>query len=63
MGALAISAAFYVLSVRNDQVLIGITVLLLLSIVFLLKNSILSYINELRILLNTSSVREGERII
>ena len=63
MGVLAIAAAFYVLSVRNDQVLIGITVLLLLSIVLLLKNSISSYINELRILLNTGSVREGECII
>jgi len=63
MGVLAIAAAFYVLSVRNDQVLIGITVLLLLSIILLLKNSISSYINELRILLNTGSVREGECII
>jgi len=63
MGVLAIAAAFYVLSVRNDQVLIGITVLLLLSIVLLLKNSISSYINELRILLNTGSVREGECVI
>lgn len=63
MAALAISAAFYVLSVRNDQVLIGITVLLLLSIIWLLKSSIPSYVNELRILLNTGSVREGECII
>lgn len=63
MAALAISAAFYVLSVRNDQVLIGITVLLLLSIILLLKSSIPSYVNELRILLNTGSVREGECIV
>lgn len=63
MGALAIAAVFYVLSVRNDQVLIGITVLLLLSMIWLLKSSIPSYINELRILLNTGSVREGECII
>lgn len=62
MAALSITAVFYVLSVRNDQVLIGITVLLLLSIILLLKNSIPSYINELRILLNTGSVREGECI-
>ncbi|MBX3616233.1 hypothetical protein [Nitrosomonas sp.] len=63
MAALAVAAAFYVLSVRNDQVLIGITVLLLLSIILLLKSSIPSYVNELRILLNTGSVREGECII
>lgn len=63
MGVLAIAAVFYVLSVRNDQVLIGITVLLLLSMVWLLKSSIPNYVNELRILLNTGSVREGECII
>lgn len=63
MGALAIAAMFYVLSVRDDQVLIGLTVLLLLSIVWLLKSSIPSYINELRVLLNTGPVREGECII
>ena len=60
---LAITAVFFVLSVRNDQVLIGITVLLLISIVWLLKSSIPSYVNELRLLLNTGSVREGECII
>ena len=62
-GVLAITAVFFVLSVRNDQVLIGITVLLLISIVWLLKSSIPSYVNELRLLLNTGSVREGECII
>ncbi|WP_297325216.1 hypothetical protein [Nitrosomonas sp.] len=63
MGVLAITAMFYVLSVRDDQVLIGITVLLLLSIIWLLKSSIPSYINELRVLLNAGPVREGECII
>jgi len=63
MAALSITAVFYVLSARNDQVLIGISVLLLISIVWILKSSIPSYINELRILLNTGSVREGECII
>lgn len=63
MAALSITAVFYVLSARNDQVLIGIAVLLLISIVWILKSSIPSYINELRILLNTGSVREGECII
>lgn len=63
MGVLAIAAMFYVLSVRDDQVLIGITVLLLLSIIWLLKSSIPSYVNELRVLLNTGPVREGECII
>lgn len=63
MGALAIAAVFYVLSVRNDQVLIGIAVLLLVSIIWFLKNSIPNFVNELRLLLNTGSVREGECIV
>ena len=63
MIALAIMAVFYVLSVRNDQVLIGITVLLLISILWLLKSSIPSFVSELRLLLNAGSVREGECII
>ncbi|UJP05657.1 MAG: hypothetical protein LZF61_01390 [Nitrosomonas sp.] len=63
MGVLAVAAVFYVLNVRNDQALIGITVLLLVSIIWLLKSSIPSFVNELRMLLNTGSVREGECIV
>lgn len=59
---LAIAAAFYVLSVRNDQVLLAIAVLLLVSIIWVLKNSIPRYVDELKLLLNTGSVREGECI-
>ncbi len=62
MVLLAISAVFYVLSVRNDQVLIALAVLLLVSIVWVLKNSLPRYIDELKILLNTGAVREGEII-
>ena len=63
MILLAITAVFYVLSVRNDQALIAIAVLLLVSIIWVLKNSIPRYIDELKILLNTGAVREGECII
>ena len=63
MVVLAIAAVFYVLSVRNDQVLIAFAVLLLVSIIWVLKNSLPQYINELKILLNTGVVREGECII
>lgn len=63
MVLLAITAVFYVLSARNDQALIAIAVLLLVSIIWVLKNSIPRYIDELQILLNTGAVREGECII
>ncbi|MBA3754926.1 MAG: hypothetical protein H0X02_01265 [Nitrosomonas sp.] len=63
MGTLAITAFFYVLEVRNDPVMTGITIVLLISIVWVLKNSIPTYIDELRLLLNTGSAREGECIV
>ncbi len=59
---LAIAAVFYVLSVRNDQVLIAIGILLLISVIWVLKNSIPRYVDELKLLLNTGAVREGECI-
>ncbi|MXS78665.1 hypothetical protein ABF87_12010 [Nitrosomonas sp. JL21] len=63
MGIVAIAAFFYVLEVRDDAVLTGITVLLLITVVWVLKNSISTFIDELRLLLNTGSAREGECII
>lgn len=62
MVILAISASFYVFNARNDQVLVAIAILLLVFIIWVLKNSIPSYLKELNILLNTGSVREGECI-
>jgi len=58
----SLAAGFYVLNLRNDQVLIGIAIILLISLIWVLKNSIPRYINELKILLNAGSVREGESI-
>lgn len=63
MVILAIAGGFYVFSVRNDQVLVGVAILLLVFVFWVLKNSIPSYLKELNILLNTGSVREGECII
>lgn len=57
-----LAAVFYVLNVRNDQVLIAVAVLLLIILVWVLRNSIPRYIDELKILLNAGSVREGESI-
>ncbi len=62
MVMLAIAAVFYVLNVRNDQVLVALFLILLVSIIWVLKSSIPRFINELKILLNTGSVREGECI-
>ena len=62
MVLLSFAAVFYVLSIRNDQVLIGVAFLILIVMVLALKSSIPRYINELKILLNAGSVREGERI-
>lgn len=63
MVVLAIAAAFYVLSVRNDRLLIALFVLFLLSVIWVLKSSFPRYFHEFKILLNTGAVREGECII
>lgn len=63
MVVLAVIAFFYVLEVRDDPVMTGITIVLLISIVWVLKSSIPTYIDEIRLLLNTGSAREGEAIV
>lgn len=63
MAVLAIAAVFYVLSARNDRMLVAIAVLLLVSVIWVLKSSLPRYFHELKILLNTGAVREGECII
>ena len=63
MVVLSIVAVFYVFSVRNDQVLTAIGVLLLVMIVWALKSSIPGYIAEIQTFLHAGPVREGERIV
>jgi hypothetical protein len=63
VAILAITAFFYVLEVRDDPVMTGIAIVFLISIVWVLKNSLPTYIDELRLLLNTGSAREGECIV
>ncbi len=63
MVLFSLAAVFYVLNIRNDQVLIGVAFLILIVTVLALRNSIPSYIGELKVLLNAGSVREGEHII
>ncbi len=62
MGILALTAFFYVLEVRDDALMTSITIVILISIAWVLKNSIPAYFEELRLLLNTGSAREGECI-
>lgn len=63
MVLFSLAAVFYVLNIRNDQVLIGVAFLILIITALALRSSIPSYINELKVLLNAGSVREGEHII
>ena len=63
MVLFSLAAVFYVLNIRNDQVLIGVAFLILIITVLALRSSIPSYIGELKVLLNAGSVREGERIV
>ncbi|SFI61407.1 hypothetical protein [Nitrosomonas sp. Nm34] len=59
---LALTAFFYVLEARDDAVMTGIMIVILISIAWVLKNSIPAFFEELRLLLNTGSAREGECI-
>lgn len=63
MVLFSIATIFYVLDQRNDQVLVGIAVLVLIVAIWALKNSVPRYINELQTILNAGPVREGERIL
>lgn len=63
MAIMALSAFFYVLDLRDDPFLIAISLIIVISVIWFLKNSIPTYIEEIRLLLNTGSAREGECII
>ncbi|SEN14235.1 hypothetical protein [Nitrosomonas marina] len=60
---LSIVTVFIVLDMRDDQVLVAVTVLLLVIVVWALKNSVPRYIKELQTILDAGPVREGERIL
>lgn len=60
---LSIITVFIVLDLRGDQVLVALAVLLLIILVWALKNSVPRYIKELQTMLDAGPVREGERIL
>ena len=61
--ALAIFVAVLVFYLRGDWLLLAIAVLMLLGIVWASKQAIPPYMNQLKLILNLGSVRQGERIV
>lgn len=61
LGALFVAAS--VLISFGDWVLLGLFSLLLFGVLITLRDSIPSYLNEIRLILNIGVVREGERIV
>lgn len=60
ISTLALLAVLYTL---GDWLLLTLIIILLVGVVFALRNSLPRYIDEVRLLLNIGPVREGERVI
>ncbi|MYM64149.1 hypothetical protein [Pseudomaricurvus sp. HS19] len=60
---LAIIAALATLYTMGDWLLLTVFCILLLGLVFALRNSLPRYVEEARLLLNLGPVREGERVV
>lgn len=60
---LGVLAALAVLYASGDWVLGGIAVMALIGLVLLAKNGMTHYFEQVRMLLNLGSVREGERVV
>lgn len=60
---LALFVASVILYTRGDWLLLGLLILLLISLLWGLRQSLPRHLQEIRILLNMGSVREGERVI
>lgn len=60
---LSIGTLFFVFHMRGDRVMQGLAILLLVGVLWTLKNSIPRYIEELKLILNIGPVREGERVV
>ena len=60
---LALFVATLILYARGDWLLLGLLILLVVGALWGLRQSLPRYIQEIRILLNMGSVREGERVI
>jgi hypothetical protein len=60
---LALFITALILYTRGDWLLLGLLILVVISLLWGLRQSLPGYMQEIRILLNMGSVREGERVI
>ncbi len=59
----ALLAVVIVLLNAGDWVLLGLVILFVLALVFTVKDALPAYLDQIRVMLNFGSVREGERIV
>jgi len=62
-GVLALLAGMAVLYLRDDWILLGLLIIVLMGIALTLQRTLPSYIREAKVLLNIGPAREGERVI
>jgi small-conductance mechanosensitive channel len=62
-GVLALLAGMAVLYVRDDWILLGLLIIVLVGLALTLQRTLPAYIKEARVLLNIGPAREGERMI
>ena len=59
---IAFGAVIMVFYVKGDWILLGITIIASVALLLVMKNSIITYVDEVKLILNIGSVRQGERI-
>jgi regulator of replication initiation timing len=59
----AISALLLVFYLRNDWALMGLAIIFIFFVILGLKNNVPKYLNDIKLLLNISTVREKERVV
>jgi len=62
-GVLALLAGMAVLYVRDDWILLGLLIIVLIGVALTLQRTLPAYIKEAKVLLNIGPAREGERVI
>ena len=60
IATLSMLVVFYL---RNDWLFMGLAIIFLFALALSLKNTLPQYMNDIKMLLNISTVREGERVI
>lgn len=62
-GVLALLAGMAVLYARDDWILLGLLIIVLMGLALTLQRTLPAYIKEAKVLLNIGPAREGERVI